>query len=340
MNHTFKILKYLYKNNDGQYHKIGNVYKDKKIPPNRFLWDKYWELVKNGYVIIPDTDSMRSLIGLETYGYEVNELSDFDFRSLKFRITTKGEEYIDDKNKKEKSYVISVVGLFAVIIAALIGRSYVSRSQKYLELGLEYRPRIEIVGTPQLEHVKLLNEPLKDAKIIDTLTAEVESKLNVTFSLHITNIGNEVGKIFSHILLDTVYGDDFIRGIITDKRMTKNYTLLEMHKYSFYDKIELNPKDTVKIRINLDINFPEESEFVIHYVILYFNSYNNLFDSYYWIRFDLKELRMELIYNEKHEFIGLKFDKDFIKFKDMNMISKLYSYNEKRRVIKNLSSLK
>jgi len=44
MNHTYKILKYLYKNNDGSYHDIRKAYSKKKIPIDELLAEIIKEL--------------------------------------------------------------------------------------------------------------------------------------------------------------------------------------------------------------------------------------------------------------------------------------------------------
>jgi len=50
MNHTYKILKCLYKKNDGKEHPVQSAYCKNKLPTRELLWDKIIELGELGYI--------------------------------------------------------------------------------------------------------------------------------------------------------------------------------------------------------------------------------------------------------------------------------------------------
>lgn len=61
VNHTYKILKYLYKNNDGEYHPVQHAYCKNKMPSRKLLWDKIEELKGLGYIELKDKIRLRGL---------------------------------------------------------------------------------------------------------------------------------------------------------------------------------------------------------------------------------------------------------------------------------------
>ncbi len=159
-------------------------------------------------------------------------------------------------------------------------------------------------------------------------------------SANFTNTGNEASKIIGHILIDTVIGEDFIRKAISDKKFMKHYEPRELQVYSFYEDIDMAPGDTVKIRLRPRIEYPEQTQFVLHYLMLYYNDYRVLYDSYFWFRFNLGELIIKdlSIYNDTIMRITVNKEqfKNLVKYQDSNMTSKMYSKKEMRRVLRNL----
>lgn len=73
MNHTYKILKYLYKNNNGEEHPVQFAYNKNKLPAREFLWDKIKELGDLGYIEpkLKDQTDIPQLLDFEKKSNEI-----------------------------------------------------------------------------------------------------------------------------------------------------------------------------------------------------------------------------------------------------------------------------
>jgi len=132
MNHTYKILKYLYLNNDGEYHNVKGAYKEKELPSVELLFYKIRELEKYQFIISKSVYEER---GILSTGFTAEELLgnppgnlDFNFCGFQLMITTNGEEYIDNKTinitknwiVEKRSFWITFIGIIVAIVTLLV----------------------------------------------------------------------------------------------------------------------------------------------------------------------------------------------------------------------------
>jgi hypothetical protein len=120
MNHTYKILKYLYKNNDGNYHAVQYAYR-RKLPSRELLWDKIQELKILGYVFGKDILELRGLFD-ETGDYprKYDTLEDEKHILYQVKITSKGEDYIDERTYRLGNFIFQRRNFIIVVLASIV----------------------------------------------------------------------------------------------------------------------------------------------------------------------------------------------------------------------------
>jgi hypothetical protein len=124
MNHTFIILKYLYKNNDKEYHPVIEAYKGRRAPGIEELLYRMNEISQLGYLEIRDSGKIRFARNEVVYQNKEPE----NIRDYKAKIKPKGEDYIDNKVfefgnciiKKNTFLGIVTISIFT-ILAIIIG---------------------------------------------------------------------------------------------------------------------------------------------------------------------------------------------------------------------------
>lgn len=125
MNHTYKILKYLYNNNDGEYHPVQHAYCKNKLPSRKLLWDKIEELKILEYIELETKSRVRGFFDDSgDYPREFDNLSDDKHILYQIKITSLGEDYIDERTynlfgiwlmQKRNGIVILIVSVTAII---------------------------------------------------------------------------------------------------------------------------------------------------------------------------------------------------------------------------------
>ena len=58
----------------------------------------------------------------------------------------------------------------------------------------------------------------------------------------------------------------------------------------FQNELLPNGVDTIEIKFEQSIHFISNQKFVLHYLILYKNELGNIYDTYFWVQYELKEL--------------------------------------------------
>lgn len=153
-----------------------------------------------------------------------------------------------------------------------------------------------------------------------------KSKIEIDITFDIENVGNTNAKIISAFFTDTTSGDDILRELIYGKRLVhRNY----FANNEFYSFLQLQPKDQYKLKFRRKIQFINEELFALHLLIFYKNDLGILYDSYYWAKFQKKDLKIDsrnghTIYSK---LIGDM--NDFAKFIDDNITYKIYKKEEK-----------
>lgn len=127
MNHTYKILKYLYKNNDGKEHPVHNAYNKNKLPSRELLWDKIKELDGLGYIKMDD--DVHGLLDINRrYPSTFETIPDDKHTLYQIKITSKGEDYIDERTYnlfgiwllQKRNGILILIGIVTAIINIII----------------------------------------------------------------------------------------------------------------------------------------------------------------------------------------------------------------------------
>ena len=129
MNHTYKILKYLYKNNDGEYHPVQYAYGKNKLPSRKLLWDKIGEMKGSGYLELMGKFRVRGLFDDSgDYPREFDNLSDDKHALYQIKITSLGEDYIDNRTYnlfgiwlvQKRNGILVLIGIITAIVNIII----------------------------------------------------------------------------------------------------------------------------------------------------------------------------------------------------------------------------
>ena len=127
MNHTYKILKYLYKNNDGSYHDIRKAYSKKKIPTDELLAKIIKELATAKLIDSRGFYENRGLLEADE-DTQVITLVENRPESFQVRIAFLGVDYIDVKTYnffgiwllQKRNGVLILIGIVTAIVNFII----------------------------------------------------------------------------------------------------------------------------------------------------------------------------------------------------------------------------
>lgn len=127
MNHTYKILKYLYKNNDGSYHDIKKAYYKKKLPSDELLAKKIMELATAQLIDSRSVYEDRGLLEADE-DTQVITLVVNRPKSYQVMITSLGEDYIDDRTYnlfgiwllQKRNGILILIGIVTAIVNLII----------------------------------------------------------------------------------------------------------------------------------------------------------------------------------------------------------------------------
>jgi len=119
MNHTLKILSFLYKNNDGSYLDISKAYKTSKVPSDIFLANKLLELKDLHYL---EARCFNEIPDLRTANKETKLLtiSLNKPQSLQASITSQGEDYVDNNTISLFKWMINKRHFLIYLIGAIV----------------------------------------------------------------------------------------------------------------------------------------------------------------------------------------------------------------------------
>jgi len=133
MNHTYKILKYLYQKNDLKYHYVGKAYRKRYRPNEEIIFEKSLELLQSGYVKLTVIfgETFKEFSNLSGNSLQATKDLYYQNRIEKFeiKITNKGENYISDNTygitkkwivQKRSLWITVGIALIVAIIGAVI----------------------------------------------------------------------------------------------------------------------------------------------------------------------------------------------------------------------------
>ncbi|MCE5251109.1 hypothetical protein LLG96_12905 [bacterium] len=256
--------------------------------------------------------------------------------------------------KKEK-----VIHWFFTIIAILISifgyYSNVKQNAKINKMNfqirsMEYKPNLVIQKEPLIEFFipKILPEKTitTDNHIIEFFV-EIDS---LRLKLEVKNEGNHSARLCAVIQTDSTAGYTMLRNILLDKKLRNRQLKSAILFPDFYQNIELKNNQTKIFDEKYPIiQFPKDSEFVLHFLYLYTNDIGILYDTYYWARYSIKEVQSEndipeniyyktqIIINIKDAFTDTNYF--YLDFIDDNISNRIYSQLESEDIFKYLKSL-
>lgn len=234
--------------------------------------------------------------------------------------------------------IISVlVSLFALVKSCITDEKL--EETNYRISSVEYRPRLKC-SNPKITSFKVnidsvpLNSPHNPLDSIGNIYVNIKLKLKV----NVTNIGNRTAKISGWVITDTLSELDIIRkrlfsipkikGGITDKSIFPHYLQ------------ELTPQDSSFIEFDYDLQEFNEKGFIIHILLFYENELQQLFDTYYWVHYDMKRIMIKSSSFTKEGSIDLKqLTKEIneaVDIKSDNNDSEIYSKELRDKVTREL----
>jgi len=167
-------------------------------------------------------------------------------------------------------------------------------------------------------------------KVDSTGLIKMKSEIETDITFNIKNIGNSNAKIVAAFCIDTISGDDKLRELIYREGLTHKYDSSNNEFYSFQ---QLQPKYKDKLKFHKKIDFVNNETFAIHLLVLYKNDMGILYDSYYWAKFQKKDLLIDFIVDSRNgqivysKIVGDM--RDYVKFIDENIAYKIYTKEEK-----------
>lgn len=126
-NHYYKILKYLYNHQDGEFHPVENTYQEKKVPNYDFLHNILRELAKEDLI---ERESVYNYRGIATMDIDTGEIKRNGNNPAKFKakITINGCNDIEKRTinicgsiVQKRNFFIVLFGSLIALLALIIG---------------------------------------------------------------------------------------------------------------------------------------------------------------------------------------------------------------------------
>ena len=215
---------------------------------------------------------------------------------------------ISDQSKNQKKFIasdwIAIIALFIAITfstISLIRDCYQEKNIENLNFKLnaiKYQPRIKVIGDHKINRVwsdssfnpfSIDQFFTKDStnKILDI---PIKVNFHIKSALKVTNIGNSIAKIIGKIYCDTLTPIPIIRNLLINQEFDKFEDGGALFPPFFQNELLPNGVDTIEIKFEQSIHFISNQKFVLHYLILYKNELGNIYDTYFWVQYELKEL--------------------------------------------------
>ena len=222
-------------------------------------------------------------------------------------------------------------------------------SIKYIENGLSFRPRLDLVGSPEIKFYKLKNvskeifNPFYESQKYNDTTNTVTGKMEIVPSYKFINNGNSLCKIKFYTVLDTFTNASILRTKILDAIQTGKIKIENMDSYF---KATIPADSTVQIEIPLDLQFIKEDRANLHFIIYYENELGNLYDTYVWAEIENIPLiyRPKIGYNKQKKMLYGTLEemviKDKFKCAKVNTDTKLYDRITAKEIINYLDTAK
>lgn len=218
---------------------------------------------------------------------------------------------------------------------------------------LNYRPLLSLAKGHSIKNIELdfLPTILKFTDFLKINTSQGDSILDVPmqtkFTVHsefsVTNTGNNTAKIIAILSADSVTGYYVLRESFQEIIELSAFDTIHLFQDYFQSELLPDAVDTVRLEFSQVIGCESDNKITLHYLIIYQNELGNLYDTYFWFNYQLKEL----IFPSPFHFITdstfiLKTHpkpiaiarSDYIKIKASKPSYKIYSEEESDKILK------
>ena len=185
-----------------------------------------------------------------------------------------------------------IVSIVSLIVAYCAGER-TSRVEEQLR-AYQYQPRLALFRPPHIKAVEsrtVFFNPdsiLRSRQGSDSTSSPVllNAKLRITSQLFLKNTGNALAKIVGYVQTDTTSYQPIIRALF--RRAIQAGDSVEI-----IERLnEVPPGDSTVLTLEAEVSFISLNHFTLHYLILYENEMGNLYDSYFWAPFVIREFEM------------------------------------------------
>ena len=243
-----------------------------------------------------------------------------------------------------KRHIFSFSNIFSVIATAtgvialfltICQNKEISRVT-YLQDASSKQPRLELVKP--LDSLNFEMEPVGDlTKIPGKNMSSIPVRYSINGKIGFVNLGNTTAHEIMHATGDTFDDHAIIRNQILSKQGRREISNYLRDDKTFLKNTRIAPFDTFYENINkLLYHVYQDSMCLIHVYILYQNESGALFDTYYWMKINLRSpiLPITPVIKDDRLAIMIKYlPGDFGDLTQDRLDSRIYTLDEKNEIM-------
>lgn len=237
------------------------------------------------------------------------------------------------------------ISIFTIVVSLLtfvwtIYRDSQIKKDTYKQNAEVFKPEIEIVK------IDFIGKPIIDSIPQKSIIDEdgmpiIDVKMDVIAKFYITNTSKHSCIIVGNLFTDRISGSDYMRYQLSEEDELKKLKLIDNN--DFFKITEIKANDTATIENTYRLQSIQKQEFVLHFMILYENELEQLYDTYYWAQCKLNDLIIGSYFdsiNNKSIFLAQKEQLEkMVELVKQNSHSKSYTKKERRNLIKTIQRL-
>jgi len=168
-------------------------------------------------------------------------------------------------------------------------------SLSYLVSAHENHPRLKVSKEFEIVGMDVQNYIAPDSLDSQNDTVRISTYFIISGGLQVVNIGNSLAKLLMTASYDSLTYSPVMRESVQklDDRLKKALFIRT------YRLEEILPGDTAYLKFSRPIYYVRDHRFTLHIFLLYSNEIGNLFDTYYWATYDIKDMLVETITDQK-----------------------------------------
>lgn len=223
-----------------------------------------------------------------------------------------------------------IFGLAGLAVTCILFYLNKRNQNLYARNQNDNRPELRVTSS-QVFQYKLTNE---GDQIAEDGVFEFLIKLEVSVRYTIRNVGKSKASLYGQVYGEVPSGKALIKTLIKD-----NPEMLDLRQLEdgYYEDVDINPDEEIQFERKFQVEHIDENKFTTHAFLIYANSDDQFFDSYYHARFEMQGVKEDTLdIDEYAERSGKLLDNEdgFITQYDSNHSSCKYSEGEKNRIIK------